>query len=70
MLTLIALVLGWPAAWMLAKLASSFLYEIQPHDVLTFALVPPLLVLIAMAACWIPARRAASIDPIRALRTE
>jgi predicted permease len=69
-LTLIALVLGWPAAWMLAKLASSFLYGIQPHDAVTFALVPPLLALIAMAACWIPARRAASIDPMRALRTE
>ncbi len=35
-LTLIAIALGWPAAWMLAKMASSFLYGIRPHDALTF----------------------------------
>jgi predicted permease len=69
-LTLIAVALGWPAAWMLAKMASSFLYGIQPHDALTFALVPPLLAVIALVACYIPARRAASIDPMKALRTE
>jgi predicted permease len=69
-LTLIAVVLGWPAAWIVAKLASSFLYGIQPHDVLTFALVPPFLIAVALVACWIPARRAASIDPMQALRTE
>jgi ABC-type antimicrobial peptide transport system permease subunit len=69
-LTLIAVVLGWPVAWMLAKLAASFLYGIQPHDVLTFAVVPPLLSAIALVACWIPARRAASIEPMVALRTE
>jgi predicted permease len=69
-LTLIALMLGWPAAWMLAKTASSFLYGIQPHDAFTFALVPPFLAVIALGACYIPARRAASIDPMQALRTE
>jgi predicted permease len=69
-LTLIAMLLGWPAAWMLAKVSSRFLYGIQPHDVFTFAVVPPLLAAIALAACWIPARRAATIDPMRSLRTE
>jgi predicted permease len=69
-LTLIALVLGWPAAWMLAKLASSFLYGIKPHDELTFSVVPVVLALIALTACWIPAKRAASIDPMRTLHTE
>ncbi|MGO9337924.1 MAG: ADOP family duplicated permease [Terracidiphilus sp.] len=69
-LTLIAVALGWPAAWMLAKMASSFLYGIQPHDMLTFALVPPFLTVIALAACYFPARRAASINPMQALRTE
>ncbi len=69
-LTLIAVVLGWPAAWMLSKLASSFLYGIQPHDVITFSIVPPFLIAVALVACWIPARRAASIDPMQALRTE
>jgi predicted permease len=69
-LTLIAIALGWPAAWMLAKMASSFLYGIQPHDALTFALVPPFLAVIALMACYVPARRAASIEPMQALRTE
>jgi ABC-type antimicrobial peptide transport system permease subunit len=69
-LTLIAVALGWPAAWMLAKLAASFLYGIQPHDALTFAVVPPFLSAIALVACWIPARRAASVEPMQALRAE
>jgi ABC-type antimicrobial peptide transport system permease subunit len=70
MLTLIAVALGWPAAWMLAKMASSFLYGIQPHDMLTFVVVPPFLLVVALAACYLPARRAASIDPMQALRAE
>jgi predicted permease len=69
-LTLIAIALGWPGAWMLSKMASSFLYGIQPHDALTFAAIPPFLALIALVACYLPARRAASVDPMRALRTE
>ena len=69
-LVFIALLLGWPAAWMLSKLASSFLYGIQPHDALTFTVVPIFLAAIALIACWLPARRAASIDPVRALRVE
>jgi predicted permease len=69
-LTLIALVLGWPAAWFLSKLASSFLYGIQPHDALTFALVPTFLAAIALVACYIPARRAAAVEPMKALRAE
>jgi ABC-type antimicrobial peptide transport system permease subunit len=69
-LALIALALGWPAAWMLSKVAASFLYGIQPHDLLTFAIVPPFLAAVALIACYIPARRAASIDPMKALRTE
>ena len=70
LLTLIAVVLGYPAAWMLSKLAASFLYGIHPHDALTFAVVPPFLAAVALAACWIPARRAASVEPMVALRTE
>jgi predicted permease len=69
-LTLIALLLGWPAAWMLSKLAASFLYGIAPHDAFTFAIVPPMLATIALLACWLPARRAASVDPSVALRAE
>jgi ABC-type antimicrobial peptide transport system permease subunit len=70
MLTLVALALGWPAAWMLAKIASSFLYGISPHDPVTFAVVPMALLLVALIAAWIPARRAASVNPTEALRME
>ena len=70
LMTGIAIALGWPTAWMLTKLAASFLYGIQPHDAFTFAVAPPLLAAIALAACWIPARRAARVDPMQALRTE
>jgi predicted permease len=69
-LTVAALAIGWPAAWMLAKIASSFLYGITPHDAVTFTFVPIMLVLVALAAAWIPARRAASINPVEALRSE
>jgi ABC-type antimicrobial peptide transport system permease subunit len=69
-LAAIALALGWPAAWMLSKLVASFLYGIQAHDALTFATVPVLLVAVALGACWIPARRAAQINPTDALRAE
>ena len=69
-LTLAALVFGWPAAWLIAKIASGFLYGIAPHDAVTFTLVPIMLLLVALAAAWIPARRAASINPTQALRME
>lgn len=69
-LTLTALALGWPAAWGLARISSRFLYGIAPHDALTFTLVPILLLLVALAAAWIPAQRAASINPTQALRME
>jgi predicted permease len=70
LLALIATALGWPAAWILSRLASSFLYGIQPHDLLTFTIVPLVLAGVALVACWLPARRAASIDPVQALRAE
>jgi predicted permease len=69
-LVCIALVLGWPAAWALSKLAASFLYGIQPHDAITFAVAPLVLAAVALAACWIPARRAAHINPTDALRMQ
>jgi ABC-type antimicrobial peptide transport system permease subunit len=69
-LAAVALLLGWPAAWMVSKLAESFLYGIQPHDAVTFAAVPVLLAGVAWGACWIPARRAARINPTEALRME
>jgi predicted permease len=70
LLTLIALFLGLPAAWMLAKFSSSFLYGVRPHDALTFTLVPVFLSMIALLACWLPAQRATKVDPQAVLRYE
>ncbi|HVU44734.1 MAG TPA: FtsX-like permease family protein, partial [Terracidiphilus sp.] len=69
-LAFIAVALGWPVSWMLARIAASLLYGVQPHDAVTFTCVPLLLVAIALAACWVPARRAALVDPMQTLRTE
>ena len=69
-LTFAALALGWPAAWMLAKIASSFLYGISPHDAFTFTVAPTVLIVVALVATWLPAQRASSIDPTQALRME
>ena len=70
LLAAIAMAIGWPAAWVLSRFASSFLYGIKPHDELTFVAAPIFLGGIALVACWLPARRAASVDPMQALRTE
>jgi predicted permease len=70
MLTVIGAAIGLAVALALSRMAASVLYGISPTDTLTFAVVPLFLLLIALAACLIPARRAASLDPIRALRYE
>ena len=44
------------------------LYGVTAHDIASFVAMPALLVLVALAACYVPARRAASIDPLRVLR--
>jgi ABC-type antimicrobial peptide transport system permease subunit len=52
------------------RLMSSVLYGVKPTDPLAFAGSAAMVILVALVASWIPARRAASIDPIQALRTE
>jgi predicted permease len=69
-LVLIGAVLGTLAALALTRILASRLYEVTPTDPLTFALVPVLLTSVAVAACWLPARRAARVDPMEALRCE
>lgn len=62
--------LGLAAAGASTRLLHSFLFGISPIDPLTFVSAPALMLLLAIAAAWIPARRAASIDPMEALRNE
>ena len=69
-LALIAVAIGLPAALAVAKLSASLLYGVRPHDVATFVSVPLFLGAVALAACWVPARRAAGVDPQIALRCE
>jgi predicted permease len=69
-LTFIAVALGLPAALAMAKFSSSFLYGVRPYDLVTFTTVPICLTLVALLASWIPARRAARVDPQTILRYE
>jgi putative ABC transport system permease protein len=66
----VGIALGLAASLAATRLLRGFLYEVQPLDPLTFAVVVMLLTGVAMLACWLPARRAARIDPIQALRYE
>ena len=59
---------GLAAAALLVQSLSKILYGIRPFDPVTFAIVPLFLLLAAAVACVAPARRAARIDPLRALR--
>jgi putative ABC transport system permease protein len=69
-LTVIALAIGLPAALLIAKLFNAILYGIQPHDAITFTLVPLFLAAIAAIAAYLPARRASQVDPASTLRSE
>jgi len=69
-LTAIAVIMGLPAAFALAKLFTSVLYGIHSDDPVTFAVVPVFLAVVALSACWLPARRAARVDPQIVLRCE
>jgi len=67
-LVLAGSVIGLGLALALSRVARSLLYGVSPTDTITFVAVPAFLLLVALAACLAPARRAASIDPVRALR--
>jgi putative ABC transport system permease protein len=69
-LALAGLALGLAGAWAATRLLAGTLFEISPTDPITFVAISTLLVGAASLACWLPARRAAKVDPMEALRYE
>jgi predicted permease len=69
-LVAIGLTLGGALAWFATRFAGSYIYGVQAHDALTFAAVTVVLAASSFLAAWLPARRAAAVDPILALRSE
>jgi predicted permease len=62
--------IGLAGAWALARVMATMLYGVRPTDPLTFAVVPVVLALAALAASYLPARRASRVDPMVALRLD
>ena len=68
-ITMTGLIVGVAAAAVLAQSMASFLYGVTPHDRLTYALVPLLILAVAAIACLGPSLRAMRVDPVRVLRS-
>ena len=69
-LTIAGVVLGLLGAFGITRVMTSMLVGVEPTDPATFASIAVLFVMIAAVACWLPARRAAGLDPSAALREE
>jgi predicted permease len=69
-IALLGALLGLLGALATTRLLESWLYEVSPTDPFVFTALPIAMVAVALVACWIPARRAARVDPIESLRAE
>jgi predicted permease len=70
LLIVVGLALGLAGSLGVTRFLKTMLFGVTPTDPLTFAAVPALLFVVALAACYLPARRATKVDPIQALRYE
>ena len=66
----LGILIGLAGAFVVTHFIRSLLFGVAPTDPLTFAVIPVLLATVALLACWLPARRAANVDPMEALRCE
>jgi putative ABC transport system permease protein len=70
LLVLIGMGIGVVAGFGLTRWLASMLYGVSPNSLATYLLVSVAMIVIAMVACYVPARRATKVDPIKALRAE
>ncbi len=70
LVTTCGLALGAAAAFGVTRYLKSILFDVQPADPITFIAVGALLLCVGLLACYLPARRAATVDPLNALRAE
>jgi len=67
---LLGVAIGAAAAFGLSRVIASFLFGVTARDPLVFTIVPALLTAVAFLGVWLPARRAANVDPVVALRAD
>jgi putative ABC transport system permease protein len=70
LITSVGLLIGLPLAWGLAQLMASLIYGVRAGDVTTFVVITLLMGAVTLVACYVPTRKAMSVDPIIALRYE
>jgi putative ABC transport system permease protein len=69
-LVVAGLLIGVAGAWAMTRFIAALLFAIQPNDSLTFVEISCLLAAVAALACWLPARRATTVDPALTLRVD
>jgi ABC-type antimicrobial peptide transport system permease subunit len=68
-LAFVGVLIGVAGALALTQLMNAFLFEVRAADPLIYLAISAMLVAVAVSACWIPARRAARVDPMQALHS-